>query len=749
MPLRLLIALTLALCALPAVAAEPTGTLTGVVRAQVTQKPIANAHVSCGAYTAQADEKGEFVLEDIPAGVYSVSANAPGYGGRLITDVQVSSGRVARILLELHPDEPDVTQLESVHVQASPFTGSSRAATSAVRLNRFEMQRTVGAAWDIQRVFGSQPGATTSSDLTNNLVVRGGNPTENLIRVDDIEALSISHIAAQGESGGAIGLVNLDFVRDTEFFTGGFPAEYGGKLSSVLDIRLREGNRERLGGEIELSMAGFGGGLEGPLQGGRGSWVASYRQSFLDLLKEPARLTAIPHYDDAHAKVVLDLSDSHRLSWVGIGGRSDVDIQWVRNVDRAVYDGFKLLTGGTWSAIWGESAASRVTLSHVASVDDSQIWQAKPEPIYDSHSASRETAVAGALDIGADENNAWRLGAELRRIEFRYRIGSEDWNGFSENAGRIVYIEEHEVDVRHVGWRLSGYAHRDWTPVRPLSVRLGVRGQRFTLTDASSVDPRIGLRWTVAPQTSLSLSGGIYHQSPTTLELVLDPTNLELQDFEAWHAVAGFERRFAGASRLLIEAYRKEYRDLPIREDETLAGSNALRNLGRKQVQGVDLLLEKRIRKGPYGSIILSLSDSKSRDAQGAWYPDDYDIRRLVSVSGGVPLIAGWTLGGKWRLVGGRPYTLLPIRPNDVGGYDLDPDFEARNTVRYPDYRRLDLRIDRRLELGGWGVSLFLEVQNVTNRDNVYAWQFDRVDGELKPILQFQRLTIMGIIADF
>ncbi|MBM3216962.1 TonB-dependent receptor, partial [Candidatus Poribacteria bacterium] len=139
----------------------------------------------------------------------------------------------------------------------------------------------------------------------------------------------------------------------------------------------------------------------------------------------------------------------------------------------------------------------------------------------------------------------------------------------------------------------------------------------------------------------------------------------------------------------------------------------------------------------------------KSRDAQGVWYPDDYDIRRLVSVSGGVPLIAGWELSGKWRLVGGRPYTLLPIRPNDVGGYDLDPDFEARNTVRYPDYRRLDLRIDRRLELGGWGVSLFLEVQNVTNRDNVYAWQFDRVDGELKPILQFQRLTIMGIIADF
>jgi hypothetical protein len=736
--------------AAPDEATRSSGTLTGVVRDALTRLPVSGATVSAFGRTTTTDERGEFRFKDVPPGITELRIEAPGFAAGRVGNALISAGRVARVQVDLRPEEPLEAELEGIRVQANPFERDAHTTNSATRLDRVEMHDVVGAAWDVQRVFGSQPGASTSSDLTNNLVVRGGNPSENLIRVDDVEVPNVSHITTQGETGGAISLVNLDFVRDAEFTTGGFPASYGGKLSSVLDIRLREGNRERLGGELELSMAGAGGGFEGPLFDGRGSWVASYRKSYLDLLKEPARLTAVPHYDDAHFKAVFDASRTQRLSFYGIAGRSDVDIQWARNTDRAVMDVRKLLTGATWTGVW-ESAASRVTLSHVADVYQAEVWQSgKPDSVYDNRSREQQTALEAVLDVGDNARRSWHVGANVQRSAFRYRIGSDDWVGYSENEGRLVFLKGHSTIAREEGWRLAGYVHRDQSVSKSLDLKLGVRAQRFTLTDASSVDPRLGVAWRMNENSAFSISGGVYHQSPTYVLLTLDPANRTLDDFRARHVVIGYERRFARSARLLIEAYGKDYDKLPIRENERLSVDNVFQNLGRKRVRGVDALVEKRLEEGVYGSVQLSVSSADARDAQGVWYPDDYDIPIHFIATGGVPVgDSGWRLSGRWDYKAGRPYTLLPIRRNAQGDYELDPDFEDRNTVRYPPYHRLDLRVDRRLDFGGWGASLFLEVENVYDRSNIYAWNFDAPKGKLVGVEQFRRLTIVGIIADF
>lgn len=735
--------------ALPVEADRLEGTLTGVVRNVQTESPVVGAKISLFGRETASDERGEFRFENVPIGVVELQVEAKGFAPKRVRNILISAGRVARIFVELRPEAPLTAELEGIRVEADSFEGNSRATTSVVRIDRFEMQGIVGAGWDVQRSFGVQPGVTTSSDLTNHLVVRGGNPSENLIRVEDVEVPNVSHIATQGETGGAISLVNLDFVRDAEFFTGGFPAAYGGKLSSVLDIRLREGNRERLGGELELSMAGAGGGLEGPFLDGKGSWIAAYRKSYLELLKRSARLIAVPRYEDLHFKATFDLSETQRLSWFFILGKSDVDIQWARNADRAVMDVQKLLTGFTWKGLWS-SAASRVTLSHVLDLYRAQAWQGKPEPVYNNQSREGQSGVEATLDLGEDVQNSWSFGVNAHQSRFRYFILSDKWVGYSENEGRLIFLKEHSVNALRQAWRLGGYLHRNQSLGRPLEAKLGLRAQRFTLTGASSVDPRFGITWHIGEKAAFHLSGGRYHQSPTYVLLTLDPANASLDDLRAWHLVLGYERRLGRSTRFLAEAYAKDYDKIPIREQERLSADNVFKNLGRRRVRGVDLFLEKRLEEGVFGSVLLSLARSVARDAQGVWYPDDYDVPVRFLATGGMPLgSSGWRLSGRWDYKAGRPYTFLPIRPNGQGGYRLDPDFEVRNSVRYPPYHRLDLRVDRRLDFGGWGVSLFLEVENVYNRRNISAWNFDVPKGKLVGVEQFRRLIIVGILADF
>jgi len=722
--------------------------LTGIVREELSGKAVSDAIVTVAGMSSTTDDQGEFVIIGVPVGTHVVSVEARGYRAIGSLEALVSSGRVTRMAIGL---ARAVTDIGDVTVTSSALSGGDRSPNSSVTMDALEIKGKVGATWDPQRGFADGPGVSASSDMTNNLVVRGGNPSENQIFVDHIEMPNISHLSWQGETGGGIGIVNLDFVRDATFHTGGFPAQYGGKLSSVLDIRFREGNRERLGGEMELSMGGFGGGMEGPLPDGNGSWVLSYRKSFLDLLKEPIRLTAVPHYEDAHGKVVVDLAGDQELSVLGIVGRDDIDIKWTRDTDRAVFDGMKYALGANWTAPMGETASSRVTLSQTANYYDVEVFQGGDDaPAYANDSVERETTLEAVVDIGETYEDAWQFGALARLVDFRHTIDSEAWRGFSENQGRALWLDEQQIDESRQAFRFEGFLHRDMTLADAVTLRLGVRAQRSALTDAVSVDPRFGLSWRATPDATFSVSGGQYHQSPTYAELTLDEENFDLTDARARHLIAGLHYSVAADAVVQVEGYRKVYDGVPVfLEADQVAPSGRLVNEGEKHVTGVDVLLKKGSAAGTFGSIVATLSKSRALDVLGEWYPDDFDYRKMLTLTGGAPLVAGWRASGRWRFVGGRPFTQWPILELDDGRYDISPEFTMRNQVRYPDYHRLDLRVDRRLDFNGWGTSLFFEVQNVYNRENVFSRQFDAKNGRFLDVLQFQRLGIVGLIADF
>ena len=735
---------------LPAAARESGAVLTGSARESFTGKPIPNARVQCGDLVALTDERGEFLLENAPIGEAQVLISAYGYAPVLLR-TRVSAGRTARLEARLKRER----RLAPVRAAASRLEAPPRAAGSAFTLSKERMLREVGAAWDVQRAAGYLPGAAQSSDTTNHLIVRGGDPSENLIRVDHIQMPSASHLSWQGETGGAIGLLNMDFVRHADVYTGGFPARFGGKLSSALDIRFREGNRRRLAGAAELSIGGAGGGLEGPLPGGNGSWAASTRRSFLRWLQEPTRLTSVPDYEDVHAKVAADAGSAGRIVFTGIAGRSGADLRWVRNADRAAYEGSQTAAGITWSGALSDNGAYRATLSRTVQNYHLDVWQPKEALVYENRSTEREAALEAAADLGESHREGWQTGVEARHVRFRHRIESEPWQGYSENHGRIVWLGGQRLDAVHQGWKLSAFASRSQPIGEAAALRVGARAFRFTTTGAGGIAPRASVRWELPDGAALTFSATRHFQPPSYIEMTLHERNLSLQNGRADHLIAGYQRRWSG-SRLLIEAYNKRYWNLPAPSNnqtaDPLSGpTGEMTNSGQKRARGVDILLEaRRGGDGPSGNIMLSLTRSKARDsASDPWHDADFDFRRVFSAAGEVPLRGAWRLSGKWRFVGGRPFTDFPIERLPDGSYAPVPDLRLRNQSRYPDYHRLDLRIDRRFDAGGWGASLFLEVQNLYNRDNVFARHFDALRGEFQDAMQFRRLALIGAIADF
>ena len=215
------------------------------------------------------------------------------------------------------------------------------------------------------------PSVAKVNDQSNSLIIRGGSPIENAFYLDNIEIPNINHYPTQGSSGGPIGMVNVDFIKDVNFHTGGFGASYGDRLSSIMEINFREGNRDELDGQLDLNFAGFGGTAEGPLFGTWGSWMVSLRRSYLDLLVEAINIgtSVAPRYGDFQGKLVLDLDTHNRLSLLTLWGDDQIssDKEIAEENDMIVYgdqDIIQRTTGLNWRFLWGTTGYSNTSLSY-------------------------------------------------------------------------------------------------------------------------------------------------------------------------------------------------------------------------------------------------------------------------------------------------------------------------------------------------------------------------------------------------
>ena len=409
--------------------AEPyTGSIHGLVIDGGTRQPLPGANVALvdSRLGTIAGGDGHFAIEDVPVGTHRLRVSLVGYVERIRPDVVVRSNRISTV--EVGLEEGVVGMAETV-IEAGYFSEETSSRVSAVNFNYEEIRRSPGSAQDISRLLQALPSVNMNNDQRNDLIVRGGSPSEILTLVDNVRIGNINHFPTQGASGGPIGLLNAELIEDVTFNAGGFGAEYGDRMSAVMSIQLREGNREEFDGEYNMSMAGAGFILEGPLSNGRGSWIASARRSYLDLIVGAIGTGVVPVYSDMQGKLSFDISDKHQLALLGISGFDNIELGPDDADDAADGEDFfsqdvtQFVVGANWRWLWSTRGYSETSLAISAS-DFSLTSDDNPTEVRQFSNESQE------LDLALRSRTFTRLrpgtslewGVDVKRISSEFEI---------------------------------------------------------------------------------------------------------------------------------------------------------------------------------------------------------------------------------------------------------------------------------------------------------------------------------------
>ncbi|MFQ6605528.1 MAG: carboxypeptidase-like regulatory domain-containing protein [Fidelibacterota bacterium] len=343
-----------------------TGSITGSVVDIATQQalPGVNIIIENADRGTASDLDGNFTVENIPVGFYHVRFSAIGYKPLVKLNVRVVANRPAVIHAQL---EQQAVEFESITVTREYFEKEKDAVVSSRTVDLNEIRRDPAGVVDIQRMMQALPAVVSASDQQNEIVVRGGAPGENLFLMDNIEIANPNHFGIPGTGGGPINMINTLFIDRVDFMAGAFPAKYGDKASSVMDISLREGSRILHSRDIDMNMAGIGLNAEGPIANGRGSYLASFKKSYLDLIIANTGLTAVPRYWSVQSKLVYDLTPTDKLMFNVVYGNDAINLEgendaWSRGAENVDVKGNQSAYGVTYKKLWGKQWLTNLTM---------------------------------------------------------------------------------------------------------------------------------------------------------------------------------------------------------------------------------------------------------------------------------------------------------------------------------------------------------------------------------------------------
>ena len=758
--------LPLALAPPSALAQPRAGSIVGRVIDRATQQPVAQATVqvegrSLGAAT---DEAGRFAIRQVPVGTHRLRAWRLDYPPVLLSDVTVTPGRDTDVLIELTPEA--LPQAE-VSVQAEAFAKPRDQATSSYSMSYEEIRRSPGAIGDVLRLIQSLPGVVTSNDQRNDIVARGGSPAENLILVDGFEVPTLNHFASQGTTGGPISMLNNELVRDAEFLAGGFPARYGERLSSVMDVRLREGDRERWVSETDIGVAGLGQVVEGPL-GKRGSLLGTIRTSYYDLVAEAFGLTAVPYATNGQLKLTFEPTGRDRLEFLDITGRDEIAIRtdYTDPDDSFTWDvdsqGWRTVNGLSWQRLfgtwgWGTLTASDAFGRYEQSIRDNNYGGLET---FRNRSDEGETTLRVDLSARAGRGGDWKAGVSWKRLRNQFSIaqpyGAE--NPFSTDTARVDRLS---LSIDDAALQAAGYAQ--WTQALGprVDVTLGARATHFGQLDAATFDPRASLTLQLATPLDLSVSFGRTHQAPSMVFIKALPANASLSPIESDAVVAGLSWLPQQDLKLTLEAYRKTYRDYPVARDYptfSLANSGdvygvngllfEMLSVGRGRAQGLEFYAQKKLTHGLYGQLSYGTQRVEHSALDGVYRRGGFDSPHTGTLIVGYKPSQAWELSSRFSYSRGRPFT-PPLEPASTQQNRYIYDLSRVNAERAADYHRLDLRFDRRFAVGRTYTTLWLEVQNVYDRENVFLYTWNAKTRMLDTVPQITFLPVLGVNVEF
>jgi len=746
--LLLIIAFSLTLLAQTLFSQEKTGSISGEVRDAVTQQPLPGANVFVPGTTigATSDDKGYYVIKNIAPGKYHVKASFIGYESSSNPDVIVIGQRNATISFNLKASS---VEMDVVTIQSDYFAKPTENIVSMRTLSPEEIRRSPGSAEDIFRVMQSMPGVATAGGKSAQLIVRGGSPDENLTLLDNIEIYNPIHFARSGESMGIISVVNPALLEKVDFLTGGFPAKYGDKMSSVFDMTLQDGNKELYNTDVNANIAGFGVTMDGPLVE-KSSMIFSLRRGFFDILTSLLNKPAAPRYYDAVGKITYDLNPNNRISLVGFYYLDQIDKLGSTKESSAMSkynylarDDYGSAFGLNWRWLISQHAFALTTVSFTGNGWTTRQGSETNRALRGEDILEKEFVVKSELTYQYSPVLDLKIGGLVKMIDSK----NESWtpedttrNGVIIPAATISYTPD-------MTSKAALYMQSSYRIVRPVTISAGLRFDRFALTNENNISPRLALSYRFLESTSLNLAWGKYIQSPASYQISPDPRNLLLKSSTAFHYIAGIEHRLADDTRATVEVYHKVLSNLVVHPDS----SNLLLNTGSGYARGIEFSLQKKFTDGFVGSASYSYSVSQRRDnSTQALYDFEFDRPHIINLIAGMEIGEGWQIGAKFQYASGNPYTpVVGVVIKNGSYYVVDGGY---NSARYPAYHKLDVRIDKKFHFSSVTLTAYLDLWNVYNRQNILSYSY-KVDSDgiitTTPRYDFGVLPIIGLSAQF
>ena len=685
-----------------------------------------------------ADSTGVFTLDNVKPGIVQFSAIQLGYRTVVTAEYKITP-YTPFIEIEMDPD-PD--ELTAASVKPSPFIRSVESPVSVRIISLGDIDRIPGANKDIARIVRSYPGVSYSPiGYRNDLIVRGGGPSENAFFIDGIEIPNINHFATQGASGGPVSILNSDLIREISFYTGSFPANRGGALSSVMDITLKDGNSDKqvLKATIGASEAGVS--ASGHI-GANTTYIASVRQSYLQLLFKVLGLPMLPNYIDGQFKSKTRINDRNEVTFIALAGFDNLRLNMEPDDkgDEYLLSYLPVLKQETFTvgALYKHFSDRHIQIYSISCnyLNNRSRKYLDNDDTDPSNLILYSSGMEGKAQIRFENKSyygAWTL-REGAEVYFRH------YNSDVFRQQRSGVPLDYTTTLSFLGGGL--YVSADYKSREgKLNASAGLRtdGASFSKNTASfwkQFSPRASVSYLPWQNWSFNVSAGLYHQLPPITALSFRDANGSLANknldyMRVVSAAAGADWKYRERLFIGLEAFFKQFLDIPLSietgvpltcvgADYGSIGEELLLSSSQGRAYGAELLVRWLIpdKLSLVGSATLYKSEYRaSKDAE--YIPSAWDNRFIINLSGIYDLPKYWSIGMKISAIGGSPYTPYDDETSslkvvwDAAGRPVY-DYTKYNDNRLDPYYQIDLRVDKNFYFRKWTLGLYVDLQNVT-----------------------------------
>ena len=737
-----------------------TQNIRGVVTDKLSQTPLTGVVVQIASIqkSSSSDENGNFTLSNIPPDRYDISATFLGYKTIIIPNVVVTSGK--EVIIDIAMEE-SYKQIGEVLVKANNKEGTVNklATVSARTFSMEEVNRYAGGRSDPARLAANFAGVSAPDDSRNDIVIRGNSPVGVLWRIDGMNVTNPNHFASVGTTGGAVSALNTNLLKNSDFFTSAFPAEYGNATAGVFDLGFRNGNNKKSETTLQMGViTGLEATTEGPFsKKSDASYLIGYRYALAGVaqtLGVDIGTTATPSYQDLSFKINSGKSKFGKFSLFGILATSTIEI-----------------AGGSSNTLYGNgnqvdfaSKIGIVGLNHIKQINAKSYVSTTAGLNYSStdqtgYSYDRPTSTSFIKEVNNVAKTSYNFSTSYNsKINARlfFKAGIQDeiigLDLFYKSKNMILDSYQQIWDYNSSTNFAQAFAHLKYGLTEKLNLNAGVHAQQFFLNNSTAIEPRLGLTYLVTNKSSLNFGYGLHSQMQPINVYFLQSTdangttvynNKNLDFTKSHHVVLGYNIQPFNDWRIKSEVYYQSIYNVPVTSFSSSysmlnTGStfktdlqDSLVNSGTGENYGMELTLEKFFSKGYYGLFTSSIYSSKYVGSDGIERNSAFNGKYVFNILAGKE----WKVGAqkrnkfsadiKFTNAGGRAYTPIDlIASNATGREQLSTDAYSSY---YDNYYRLDVKVGFVLNSSKRKLSqsFSLDLQNVTDHDNVFSMSYD------------------------